>query len=113
VSLKGTGTDVQLSPSSFNFGNQPVGTKSLGKKFTLTNKASVAVSITKISLSGTDASDFTETNTCGSSVGGGKSCFITVTFTPAVDGKRTADISVSDNGGGSPQTVSLSGTGTP
>jgi hypothetical protein len=42
----------------------------------------------------------------------GASCTITVTFTPSADGKRTANASVSDNGGGSPQTVALSGTGT-
>jgi hypothetical protein len=112
VSLKGTGTDIQFTPASFNFGNQPVGTKSLPKKFTLTNKGGVAVSIAKISLIGANAPDFAETNTCGTSVAAGASCFITVTFTPSADGKRTADISVSDNGGGSPQTVALSGTGT-
>jgi hypothetical protein len=112
VSLRGTGTDVQFTPTSFNFGDQPVGTESLPKKFTLTNKGTVAVSISKISLTGTDATDFGETNTCGKSIAAGESCFITVTFTPSADGKRTADISVRDNGGGSPQTVSFAGTGT-
>ncbi|HEV2177808.1 MAG TPA: choice-of-anchor D domain-containing protein [Terriglobia bacterium] len=112
VSLKGTGTYVQLVPASVNFGTQPVGTKSLPRKITLTNKGSVAVSISKISITGTNSGDFAETNTCGGSVAGGASCFITVTFTPAAKGKRTADVSISDNGGGSPQTVALSGTGT-
>jgi hypothetical protein len=112
VSLKGTGTDVQFNPVSFNFGNQPVGTKSLPKKITLSNKGSVAVSISKISLTGTNAADFPQTNTCGTSVAAGASCFITVTFTPSAAGKRTANVSVIDNGGGSPQTVSLTGTGT-
>ena len=95
-----------------NFGNQPVGTKSLPKKITLSNKGSVAVTITKISLAGADAADFAQTNTCGKSVAAGSSCSITVTFTPSIKGKRTGDLSVSDNGGGSPQTASLSGTGT-
>lgn len=112
VSLKGTGTDIQLTPTSLNFGNQPVGTKSLPKKITLSNKASVTVSITSISIVGTDASDFAQTNTCGTSVAGGASCFITVTFTPSAKGTRSASVSISDNGGGSPQKVSLKGTGT-
>ncbi len=112
VSLKGTGTDIQFNPVTFNFGNQPIGTKSLPKKITLSNKASVAVNITKISLTGADAADFSETNTCGTKLEGGASCFITVTFTPSVRGTRTAAISVTDNGGGSPQTAGLSGTGT-
>lgn len=112
VSLKGTGNDMQFNPVSFNFGNQPVGTKSLPKKITLSNKASVAVNLTKISLTGAEAADFSETNTCGTKLAGGASCFITVTFTPSVRGTRTAEISVTDNGGGSPQTAGLSGTGT-
>ena len=112
VSLIGTGTYVEFNPSTFNFGNQPVGTKSLPKKITLSNKGSVAVSITKISLIGANAGNFAETNTCGNSVAAGASCFITVTFTPSAAGKRTANVSVIDNGGGSPQTVSLTGTGT-
>ena len=38
VTLKGTGTYIQLTPTSVNFGNQPVGAKSLPKTITLTNK---------------------------------------------------------------------------
>ncbi len=112
VNLTGTGTYVQLTPSSLNFGNQPVGTKSLGKKITLSNKGSVSVSITSISITGTNGSDFGLTTTCGSSVAAGASCFITVTFTPSAKGSRSASVSVSDNGGGSPQKVNLAGTGT-
>jgi hypothetical protein len=112
VSLTGTGTYIQLMPTSLNFGNQPVGTKSAGKKVTLSNKGHVSVSLTSISFTGKNAGDFAQTNTCGTSVAAGATCYITITFTPANKGKRTANLSVSDNGGGSPQTVSLSGTGT-
>jgi hypothetical protein len=112
VGLKGTGTYVSFNPVSFNFGNQPVGTKSLPKKITLSNKGSVAVSITKISLMGADAPDFAETNTCGTRVAAGASCFITVTFMPSAKGLRSASVTVTDNGGGSPQKVGVAGTGT-
>ena len=113
VPLNGTGTYVQLKPASLNFGNQPVGTKSLPKKITLTNKGAVTVNITGISITGANASDFAQTNTCGASVASGASCFIKVTFTPVAQGNRTAQVSIGDDGGGSPQTVGLSGTGTP
>jgi hypothetical protein len=112
VPLTGTGTYVQLNPTSVNFGTQPVGTQSLPKRIALTNKGSVAVSISGIAITGTDPGDFAQTNTCGKSVAAGGSCFIEVTFKPLVKGKRNADVSISDNGGGSPQTVSLTGTGT-
>ena len=112
VPLTGTGTYVQLVPTKLNFGTQPVGTRSLPKKITLTNKGSVTVNISGIAITGADAGDFAETNTCGKSVASGASCFIKVTFNPLVKGKRTADVSVYDDGGGSPQEAKLIGTGT-
>jgi hypothetical protein len=112
MTLTGTGTYVQMTPPGVNFGTQPVGTKSLAKTITLTNKVSVAVSISGISITGTNASDFAPSNTCGKSVAAGASCFIKVTFAPSATGTRTAQVSISDNGGGSPQKVSLKGKGT-
>jgi hypothetical protein len=112
IVLTGVGTYIQLTPISLNFGNQPVGTKSLPKTITLSNKGSVAVSITSIAFTGSDPGDFSQTNTCGKSVAAGASCSISVTFTPSTKGKRTANLSIKDTGGGSPQTASLTGTGT-
>jgi hypothetical protein len=112
VPLTGTGTFVQLVPTKLNFGTQPVGTRSLAKKITLTNKGNSAVKISSLAITGADAGDFAETNTCGESVASGASCFIKVTFKPLAKGKLTANVSVYDNGGGSPQEVSLIGTGT-
>jgi hypothetical protein len=112
VTLKGTGTYVQLTPTGLNFGNQPVGTTSLTKTITLSNKGHVTVNITNISITGTDPGDFSKTSTCGSSVASGASCFIRVKFKPIAKGTRSAAVSVSDDGGGSPQKVNVIGTGT-
>ncbi len=113
--LTGVGTYVQLSPASVNFGTQPINTTSVPKYITLVNKGSSTVNFTGtgISITGTDEGDFAETNNCGTSVPSGGNCRIKVTFTPTQEGKRTADVSVSDDGGGSPQLVPLMGTGTP
>jgi hypothetical protein len=115
VPLTGIGTYVQLSPTSVNFGTQPVNTTSLPRYVTLTNKGSATVNFTGtgITITGANAVDFAEQNNCGTSVARGASCFIKVTFTPSAQGKRTADVLISDDGGGSPQTVPLMGTGTP
>lgn len=112
VSLAGTGTYVRLQPTSLSLGTQPVGTMSLPRKITLSNKGSMPLGIASITIAGAGAGDFAQTNTCGSRVAAGASCFITVTFTPTAKGRRTADVSISDNGGGSPQLVGLTGTGT-
>jgi hypothetical protein len=113
VTLSGCGTYIQFSTPTLNFGNQPVGTKSPAKKVTVTNKGSAAVSITSISIGGSNAGDFAETNTCRSSLASGANCSISVTFTPAKQGKRSGEISINDNGGCSPQMVAVTGTGTP
>lgn len=110
ASLTGYGTVVQLSPSSLNFGTVTVGQSSSPMNITLTNKGSnQSLSITGIIS--TDPTDFPETNNCPSSLGAGLSCTITVTFTPQTTGLLSAQIQVSDSGGGSPQTAALSGTG--
>ena len=111
VSLTGSGTIVKLEPASLNFGNVQVGQTSSAETVTLTNTGFQTLSITGISITGTDPGDFSETNTCGSSLAGGASCTINVTFTPAVKGNRSAYLLFKDNGGGS-QKISLIGTGT-
>jgi hypothetical protein len=69
------------------------------------------LSITNIALSGTNAGDFTQANTCGSSLAAGSSCNIAVLMTPSGCETRTASLSIADSASGSPQSVALSGTG--
>jgi phospholipase C len=114
VSLSGTGTAVGLSPTSVAFGNQAVGTTSQPRTITVKNVApSGNLKITKVSITGTNAGDFNVTsNTCPASLPPGATCTVMVTFSPTATGARSANVSFTDNGGGSPQTVPLSGTGT-
>ena len=114
VSLSGTGAAavVSLSPTSLGFGNQSVGTTSTAQTLTLGNTGNAALNITSLALTGTNASEFAQSNTCGSSVAAGSNCTISVMFTPSVSGTEAASLSIADNASGSPQTVNLSGTGT-
>lgn len=112
VTLSGTGTYVSLLPASLTFAGQKVGTTSPAQKIILTNKDSVALSIGGITITGANAADFAQKNKCGSSVAANSSCTISVTFTPKAKGSRAAIVSISDNGGGSPQLVPVTGTGT-
>ena len=106
-----TAPAVSLSPASLTFAAQGVGTTSTAKAVTLSNTGNAALSITGVALSGTNPGDFVQTNTCGSSVAAGANCAINVTFTPSATGTRTAAVGITDNATGSPQTISLSGTG--
>jgi len=112
IELSGTGTVITVSPTKLDFGSQKVGTKSAPEKVTVTNVGSTTVSVTGISIAGIDAKDYVEIHSCGSQIAPGGSCTIGVTFHPTAIKKRTATLQVSDNGGASPQQVSLTGTGT-
>ena len=102
---------VALSPNSLTFATQSVGTTSAPQTVNLSNNAKTTLSITSISITGTNTADFAQSNTCGASVAAGGSCTISATFTPSAIGSRAASISIADNANGSPQTVSLTGSG--
>src|SRR5207253_10409256 len=97
-------------PASLDFGLVKVN-DSKALDITLTNTGATALSISGISISGTNPSVFSQTNTCGTSVASGASCTITTTFAPLNPGALTAVLDIKDNSAGSPQHVNLSGTG--
>jgi hypothetical protein len=102
---------VALSPTSLSFSNQVIGTSSASQAATLTNNQSTALGITSIAFSGTNASDFTETDNCVGNVPAGASCSINVTFTPAALGNRAGNLNVANSISGNPLTAPLTGTG--
>ena len=102
---------VTLSPTSLTFASQTVGASGTAQSITLTNSGTETLSSIAISITGADASDYSQTNTCGTSVAASANCTISVTFKPTAAGTRTASVSIADNASTSPQTVVLSGTG--
>jgi YVTN family beta-propeller protein len=116
VGLTGTGIAaapvVSLAPTSLTFSAQGVGSTSPAQAINLTNTGSVTLSIAAISITGANAGDFAQTNTCGTAVAAGAKCAINVTFAPTASGARAASVSITDNAAGSPHTAGLTGTGT-
>ena len=111
---------LAVSPTSLNFGVQPVGVTSGPKTVTLTNNTSDPIPFpgTSVTFSGTNAADFTSpSNTCGASIAAGASCTVTVVFKPSVAAGESATLVITvviTNGGVSSSqsfNVSLSGTG--
>ena len=81
---------------------------------TLSNSGNAALTGIVPSITGANPADFaiaTGANACGSTLAASSTCIIYVTFTPASAAGFTATLSVADNASGSPQTVTLSGTG--
>ncbi|MGO4884286.1 MAG: choice-of-anchor D domain-containing protein [Bryobacteraceae bacterium] len=115
VHLTGSATDISLSVSRLGFASRKVGTTSRAKSVTVTNDGTVSVNFTGsgILIAGTDPADFiVSANTCGPSIAAGGTCTVSVEFKPMATGTRTAALQFNDDGGASPQTVTLTGTGT-
>jgi hypothetical protein len=80
---------------------------------TVTNTGTAVLDITGISITGTGASDFSETNTCGATVAVAGNCTVTVSFTAAIAGTYSAAVTIVNNAStGGSATVALSGTAT-
>jgi hypothetical protein len=115
VLLSAALAQTSLTPA-LGFGVDALGQKSQ-KTATFKNTQSVPLTISSIAVSGgTAPADYVRSGNCPMSpktLGAGVSCSITVTFTPSVEGSRTATLSVTDNASNSPQLVALTGTGVP
>ena len=112
ANLTGTGAQptATLTPASFNFGAVSV-LETNSHQFTLTNTGAVPLTISGITMFGTNQLLFTQSNNCGTTLNPGLTCTITVTFAPNRVISASALLNVSDNAVGGRQTAALSGTG--
>jgi len=98
-----------VNPATLSFSGA-VNTTSSAQTITVSNTGNATLTISSVSLGGTDASQYAQTNTC-SSVAAGSSCTISVTFTPTSSGSKSASVSIAHSASGDPTIVSLGGTG--
>ena len=106
------GPAANVTPSTLGFGSLLIGTTSGSQPIVVSNAGSAALTISSIELSGTNESDFSQTNNCGASVAANASCTISVTLTPSAAGAQSASLIITDSASNSPQTVPLTGSGT-
>jgi len=100
-----------FSVNALCFGKFPIGTQDQ-QQVTLTDVAATTLKISSITLGGTSAPDFSETNNCPSTLNPGQSCQFTVTFTPMTTGVRTAMLTIQGNNGSVNLVLVVSGSGT-
>jgi hypothetical protein len=104
---------VSVSPTSVNFGTVAVGSPSSPSTITVSNTGgtNTTLSVTSISIGGTNSADFTkQSDGCtGAGVANGSSCTFQVKFTPAASGARSGTVTVNTNAGS--RNITLSGTG--
>lgn len=103
----------QATIAGGTFGDQTVSQPSAVAVVLLTNVGAQPLSPGGVAVGGTDPGDFAvAAETCaGRSLAFGQSCTISVRFTPAATGARTASITVADNEPSEHLTIALTGTG--
>jgi hypothetical protein len=101
------GPNATLSSATMAFGTELVGTTGPAGTLTLTNYGTAALDIGSVSAT----SSFAETNNCVGNLPSLASCNISVRFAPEGSGEMTGTLSISDDAAGTPQKVSLGGTG--
>jgi len=91
------------------FGQQALDTTSVTQPVYLTNLGTTAV---KLTAKTTDNPDFiVSSSNCGGSIPPAGKCQVNMAFKPSVIGEETSTLTITDNYAGSPQLVSLTGTG--
>jgi hypothetical protein len=114
AALSGTGTGVEFTPSSVSL-SSTVG-KQVSTSVSILNAGTSTITFTAATITGPNSADWSTNNgdpPCGGSLGlaSGALCSFTVYFTPSIVGSESATYLVYDNSPGSPQSLSLSGTG--
>jgi 6-phosphogluconolactonase (cycloisomerase 2 family) len=106
-----SGPFAEFVPNSLSLGNWTVGTPSNTTAMQVVNTGGQTLNINSILITGPNAADFSQSNTCQLPLASSANCSVSVTFTPSAAGIRSAALSFNDNAPGSPQTVPLTGTG--
>jgi YVTN family beta-propeller protein len=109
-----TGGTLKFSPTSFNFGTVNTGNTALAT-VTVTNTGTKMVTFSSFkvaSITGDDSTGFLGVELCPNTLNAGKSCIIIMSFT--ADSQTTkvhaANLVITDNGVGSPQTIPMTVT---
>lgn len=105
-----SGPAVSIFPSTATF-SAVVGVTTPTQIFSIVNTGDQLLALNSISITGANASSFSQTNTCLATLAPSANCSVSINFTPAAVGALTASLQVADNAPGSPQTLVLKGTG--
>jgi hypothetical protein len=102
---------ISFSSATVIFPAQKVGTSSPVHMIAVQNPGTATLNISAVQISGAKASSFRQTDNCGTALAAGANCSLFLVFAPTATGSLSATVAFTDNAPGSPQTISLSGTG--
>jgi hypothetical protein len=103
--------EFSLSPTSIAFGTQPLRVDSAVQAVTLSSTGGSALSISSITLTGSNPGQFSQSNNCSATQPTGSTCTISVKFRPTSTGSKRAFVTVVATDGAGTKQVELTGTG--
>ena len=114
ITLTGEAATVNLTPTSHNFGNVPIGDKPT-KTFVITNSTGNPITVTNVEITGTDANQFkaAPSGVMNQNVAPSGTLNIVVTCEPTKTGALSATLSITHSLGNLSATLSATGTGSP
>ena len=106
--------NLTVDPTSYDFGSVNVGSSSTPQIFTISNTGTANLVVGTITVTGTNANQFSKQNdNCsGQIITPSSTCTVQAVFSPTSAGSLNANLSIPSNASGSPTLVALSGTGT-
>jgi len=110
----GPGADISVDPGSHDFGSIDDGNSSAARSFTVSNIGGSDLVISTISITGTNASEFSiQSDNCSNqTVTSSGTCTVAVVFSPETEGGKSASLSIPSNDLDTPVLcVELSGIG--
>ena len=99
-----------MNPTSINFGEVYLNSPTLEDPVTVKNIGGSTLTISSLTLSGTNSADYEFANSCPSKLTAGSSCIIKVYSYAKQVGTLSATLNIADNAAGSPQHVTLQTT---
>jgi hypothetical protein len=108
IAIGGTGVlPVTYSPKLMSLPNQGIQSTSNAYPITITNNQPTPLAISSIQT----AAPFAQTNNCGTTLAGGQSCTVNVTFSPAAIQYYSSTVTITDNAANSPHIIPIVGNG--
>lgn len=98
-----------VTPTEITFDTPPSGTDSPTETITLKNTGSVSMTITAITLGGSNPGEFRLSHTCPDTLQPDAQCTLSVSFAPTASGPQKATVTIRHSASDSPYTVQLTG----
>jgi len=107
-----SGPSAAFTPTPINFGSVTEG-QPINLILHLVNNGdqTLTLNLPGTSITGPNATDFSQTTTCLATLAPNANCSFVLTFSPTTATIESAALQITDNAPASPQTVALSGTG--